>query len=162
MRIWSSSALLGSEVAKFSRTYFFSGAVLAYAIISAYAWAGFPYDNVCSPDNPITYNGPAGPINVEFGNGTMGSITLGQNSTFVFCDQRWRGFDGFLFPPTANKQPDGARWMTDSQETLTNIYGYTSLAFLVGFIILFFGNAIKNYIKSWMMGVCTYKLSPLL
>lgn len=152
MRIWADSPLLGAEVAKFSRTYFFSGAVLAYAIISAYAWAGFPYDNVCLPNEPASA-ATTGMKDVQFGNGELGTINLTQESVVVFCDQSWRGFNGFLFPPTADKQPDNSRWMTDSQESLTNIYGYTSLAFLVGFIVLFFGNAIKNYVKSWVMGV---------
>jgi hypothetical protein len=43
MRIWASSSSLGGELAKFSRRYFFSGALLAMAIVSAYAYAQFPY-----------------------------------------------------------------------------------------------------------------------
>jgi hypothetical protein len=43
MRIWASSSTLGGELARFSRRYFFSGALLAMAIVSAYAYAQFPY-----------------------------------------------------------------------------------------------------------------------
>jgi hypothetical protein len=43
MRIWASSSTLGGELAQFSRRYFFSGALLAMAIVSAYAYAQFPY-----------------------------------------------------------------------------------------------------------------------
>jgi hypothetical protein len=150
MRIWASSASLGSEVAKFSRKYFFSFAVVAYAVISAYAFAGFPYDNLCMEDNPKL--GAAGTYTVTNDVNTT-VLEVSNNEFFVFCDQRWSSFNGLPFPPTANSQPTGRRWMTESQETMTSIYGWTACAFLIGFVVLFFGNGIMNYLRSWVGGV---------
>ena len=156
MRIWANSASLGSELARFSRKYFFSLAVLAYAIMSAYQFAGFPYDNVCDVvDNP-TFGGSGNYTNVTLSDDTIVDIITvspEQDAIVKFCRQSWQGFDGFLFPPTANSQPPGLQWMSDSQETLSNVYGYTALAFLVGYIFFFFGSAIKNFLVSWFRGV---------
>jgi hypothetical protein len=146
MRIWADSASLGSEVAKFSRKYFFSFAVVAYAVISAYAFAGFPYDNLCRKDNPDF--GAAGNFVVNI---TTYEVT--EDQFFVYCDQRWSGFNGLPFPPTAKSQPIGLRWMSDSQETMSSAYGWTACAFLVGFVCLFFGSGILNYLRSWFGGV---------
>ena len=78
MRIWANSAALGSEVAKFSRKYFFSIAVVAYAVISAYAFAGFPYDNLCRSESPQF--GGAGNYSVS---GEPYPVTI--DEIFVFC-----------------------------------------------------------------------------
>ena len=155
MRIWAPNPFVGSEVAQFSRRYFFSGAVLAYAIISAYAWAGFMYDNVCDvTDDPPT--GAAGTweiVQIVGEDVTVKNVTVTEDEFFAYCDQSWRGFDGLPFPPVSRKQPAGFRWMSDSQERLTDIYGWTSVAFLIGFIVLFFGSAILKYFRSWCRGV---------
>lgn len=149
MRIWGYSPFVGSEVARFSRRYFFSGAVLAYAIISAYAWAGFMYDNICDVDNPQpgakrTYT------DVELANEkVMPTIEVKQDKYVEYCDQSFRGYAGLPFPPVSRQQPDGLKWMKGSQETLSNVYGWTSVAFLVGFVVLFFGSGILKYFRSW-------------
>jgi hypothetical protein len=68
-------------------------------------------------------------------------------------DQSWSAFDGLPFPPTASSQPSGRRWMTDSQETMANIYGWTACVFLTSFVVLFFGSGILMYLRSWFQGV---------
>ena len=156
MRIWAPSPFVGSEVAQFSRRYFMSGAILAYAIVSAYAWAGFPYDSLCDvTDDPTT--GAAGTYdNVEIASDDITepqTIVVTQDEFVVSCRQNWRGFDGLPFPPTSRSQPAGLRWMGDSQEMLTDIYGWTAVAFLIGFIVLFFGSGLLKYFRSWFRGV---------
>jgi hypothetical protein len=139
-------------VAQFSRKYFFTGAVLAYAIISAYTFAGFPYDNLCRLDNPT--RGVAGLYqDVVLGNGTTTDIDVTIDEEFKFCGQGWRYFQGWTFPPTDRSQPAGARWMSDSQEELTRVYGWTAVAFVVGYVTIFFGGSIAKYLKSWWRGV---------
>ena len=78
MRIWANSAALGSEVAKFSRKYFFTIAVVAYAVISAYAFAGFPYDNLCRKKQPQF--GAAGTYYVE-----NKPYPVTEDEVFVYC-----------------------------------------------------------------------------
>eukprot|EP00977_Amphora_coffeiformis_P030428 scaffold46958_cov199-Amphora_coffeaeformis.AAC.1 len=55
-RIWGWVPTIGSELPKFSRRYFFSGSILVLCILSAYAWAQFPYDNLCIPEEPSVEN----------------------------------------------------------------------------------------------------------
>jgi hypothetical protein len=80
MRIWAPSAALGSEVAKFSRKYMFTIAVVAYAVISAYAFAGFPYDNLCRKDDPTF--GAAGTYNIR---NSTNTTVVEEDEFFVFC-----------------------------------------------------------------------------
>jgi hypothetical protein len=56
MRTWKRVLPVGNRVAVLSRRYFFSTAVVAFATISAYAWSGFPYDNLCENSGPIDPN----------------------------------------------------------------------------------------------------------
>lgn len=143
---------VGSELAQFSRRYFFSGALLAYVLVSAYAWAQFPYDNLCDPENP-TVTGLSGTYDYVTADGTTTSVTVTQDYPVVFCRQSWLEADGFPFPPTPKLQPEGLKWMNASQERLTTIYGWTSVAALVGFIVIFFGSAISRFCLSWFKGV---------
>lgn len=151
MRIWGRSASIGSELAQFSRRYFFSGALLAYVLVSAYAWLQFPYDNLCDPDQPIT--GASGVYQYQAPDGTIIPTTVTQDTEVVFCQQSWLYLDRFPFPPTSALQPAGLTWMRGSQETLTDVYGWFSLAVLVFFIVFLFGAAITRFLFSWFRGV---------
>ena len=136
----------------FSRRYFFSGALLAFAIVSSYAWAQFPYDNICLPDNPTsgfaeTYD------NVMILNGTVTSITVSEDEGFRFCNQHWRAYSGIAFPASPRWQENGLNWMTPDQETLTTLYGWTSLVVLIVFILAVFGGTMVRYALSWIHGM---------
>jgi hypothetical protein len=154
MRIWGWTPFIGSELARFSRRYFFSACCLALAFVSAYAWAQFPYDNLCDIEE---YKGRARSgtyTNVTMLNKTVVSeIVVEQTAPVLYCSQSWRNVRGLSFPPTSRIQPDGKVWMSDSQERLTDMYGYSALAILIGFIVFFFGHAIKQYILSFFRGV---------
>jgi hypothetical protein len=43
--------------------------------------------------------------------------------------------------------------MSSSQEDLTDIYGWTAVACVVGFVTIFFGGSIMKYLLSWWRGV---------
>jgi hypothetical protein len=47
LRTWAPAPVIGNNVAEMSRTFFFSAAVMVYAIMSSYSFASFPYDNAC-------------------------------------------------------------------------------------------------------------------
>jgi hypothetical protein len=47
LRVWAPAPKIKSGIADMSRTYFFSVAVIVYAIMSSYGFASFPYDNAC-------------------------------------------------------------------------------------------------------------------
>jgi hypothetical protein len=59
LRVWKPAPVVGSEIGRFSRTYFLSAAVAVFALMSSFNFASFPYDNACSKfrtypsDSPI-------------------------------------------------------------------------------------------------------------
>ena len=164
MRIWGWTPTIGPQLAKFSRRYFFYGALLAFILVSAYAWAQFPYDNICKcclfnmfgvlrivlsfnlstgdPDEPGSTDFARDYQNVELLDGTFRNVTVTQSEEVVFCQQSWRAASGLSFPPTERLQPEDEKWMTPSQETLTNVYGWTSLGVFVAFFVILFGSSI--------------------
>lgn len=146
-RIWAWSPFIGNELARFSRRYFFSGAILAYAIISAYAWAQFPYDNICEPTQDATL-GASGEYTTK-----EGTITVEQDTFVVYCGQSWRDFSGLVFPPTSRVQPSDKQWMRGSQDTLADLYGLTALILFCAFIFILFGGTLTNYVLSMFRGV---------
>lgn len=76
-------------------------------------------------------------------------------------DQKWSAFDGLPFPPTAKSQPPNGRvWMTESQESLVSVYGWTACAILIGYVVLFFGSNILVYVRSWFQGVLNTTGAP--
>ena len=156
MRIWAWSPFIGSELASFSRRYFFSGSIVAFACVAAYAWAQFPYDNVCDPVNATAVTPGNYSVIVD---GLPANITVEQTTAVEYCSQSWREVSGLSFPPTERIQPEGLRWMSDSQETLSNIYGWTAVGIVAGFIVVFFGDAIMAFFMSWFRGVVSRIIS---
>lgn len=92
VRLWSWQPRIGAELAVFSRRFFFTGAALAFCIVSAYAFAQFPYDNLCNPLEGQAQSGFSGVYTgVTNGNDEpLGSITVSQDTNSVFCQQSWR------------------------------------------------------------------------
>lgn len=99
VRIWSRNPSIGPELAIFSRRFFFTGATLTLCIVSVYAFAQFPYDNVCTPEYGSEMSGSAG----TYTNATIwrrngigqwqagnADITVTQDTNAVFCDQSWK------------------------------------------------------------------------
>jgi hypothetical protein len=92
MRIWGWTPLIGSELAVISRRFFFT-ATVAFALVSSYAWAHFPFDNVCDPGEPD--NGFSGKYtNVMDGNDKLvssdGTVEVTQDTNVLFCNQKFR------------------------------------------------------------------------
>eukprot|EP00588_Corethron_pennatum_P001534 CAMPEP_0194283838 /NCGR_PEP_ID=MMETSP0169-20130528/26235_1 /TAXON_ID=218684 /ORGANISM="Corethron pennatum, Strain L29A3" /LENGTH=777 /DNA_ID=CAMNT_0039029523 /DNA_START=214 /DNA_END=2544 /DNA_ORIENTATION=+ len=55
LRIWREVPASGPNVAKFSRDYFFTTALVLHATMAAYWWSGFPYDNVYEKDEKFYF-----------------------------------------------------------------------------------------------------------
>ncbi len=98
VRIWSWTPLIGPELAVFSRQFFFTGAALTLCVVSAYAFAQFPYDNLCDP--LVQDTGFSGEyFNVEtkqrdplsgWKDITLDSVVVYQDTNSVYCDQSWQ------------------------------------------------------------------------
>uniref|UniRef100_A0A7S1GL09 Uncharacterized protein n=1 Tax=Cyclophora tenuis TaxID=216820 RepID=A0A7S1GL09_CYCTE len=149
MRIWTPAPFVGTQLAKFSRTYFFWAAILICGVVSSYTWAQFPYDNVCKPPNAET--GFEGAYPVTFNDGTTGDVTVFQTESYRFCDQSWRGYTGLRFPATSAQQGT-LKWMTRSQASLTDYYGWFSVALLTLVLLGVFGGSLLVFLRSFIQG----------
>jgi hypothetical protein len=95
MRIWGWTPFIGSQLAVFSRRFFFSGALIAFAAVSSYAWVQFPYDNICDPNDPAETDANTTYFDVEYAgdNGLVngdGIVEVMQSNSVVYCSQDWR------------------------------------------------------------------------
>jgi len=147
MRSWKRPPQQGTEVAKFSRRYFFSLACVAMAIISSFYWSGFPFDNLCESadvvpgyDGTFTVRGLDPTIRM---NGTVAKFTS-SDMQYRFCNQDLLSSGrAQTFPFVANKQPKGDEWMTPTQENVTNIFGWTAVVILIIVVVQFVWGWVK-------------------
>jgi hypothetical protein len=87
VRIWRRSAAIGPSLARISRRYFFTLAVMVFIVSSAFAWAQFPYDNLCDKEA-----GTERVLHKKFDNillldGSLVNITVHQNTAVYYCSQ---------------------------------------------------------------------------
>ena len=158
MRIWGRIPTIGSELPKFSRRYFFTGSVLALCILGAYAYAQFPYDNLCLlNENSTIAEGDRFFTDVNqtlVDDSELFNVTVTNPTNYVFCPQSWREVDGFSFPPTPrNMQPSDRSWMgSETSESLVALYSWTSLVYVIVFIGVLFGGSSVLFFKSFFQG----------
>eukprot|EP00566_Odontella_aurita_P015796 CAMPEP_0113596990 /NCGR_PEP_ID=MMETSP0015_2-20120614/40688_1 /TAXON_ID=2838 /ORGANISM="Odontella" /LENGTH=277 /DNA_ID=CAMNT_0000504657 /DNA_START=101 /DNA_END=934 /DNA_ORIENTATION=- /assembly_acc=CAM_ASM_000160 len=126
------------------------------AVISSYFWAQFPYDNVCSCDNTNDYTCGGqdwrGTYNdIILGNSTaIDQIEVTQKEGVIFCQQQLWRLPEFAFPPVSEVQElRQGKWMTSetweppgNQESLTKIYGWSSVVALAVYVAFVFGGSV--------------------
>eukprot|EP00934_Nitzschia_sp_Nitz4_P005843 Nitzschia sp. Nitz4//scaffold174_size87051//55495//58659//NITZ4_005116-RA/size87051-processed-gene-0.26-mRNA-1//1//CDS//3329538893//5833//frame0 len=132
MRIWGWSPLIGSQLAVFSRRYFFTAAVITLAVASSYTWAQLPYDNICADD--MGQKGYAGmyhgvtTLSGELVN-EFGVVSVRHDQSMKYCSQSWTDSVGMALPHLVFTKVDGfwsasieeqeLPWMTPSQSLTT-------------------------------------------
>lgn len=102
---------------------------------------------------------------------------------YTFCNQDMfrinrTKYEGRNFPFTASNQPKGAEWMSEEQEVITNVYGWTTVGIIIFTIIVYlqglvealvsglWGESIVSHFSSllsqlWQLLICTYFYSFL-
>jgi len=153
MRTWKPAPKVGASVSRLSRKYFFTMAILAMVIVGSYIWTGFPFDNLCEPNNNIGNflhggNWTISPLGDDI-NKTEVVFLEDSDSSLHYCNQNL--MTQGVFPALPRFQPKGNEWMTKEQETLTKIYGWTSVAVLFGVVVIFssqFVQYFKNMFRS--------------
>lgn len=85
--------------------------------------------------------------NVELNSGTIIPEVLTSNEGFYFCNQ-----DIDHFPPVPVGQGSD-KWMTDSQEQLSRIYGWTCVVLLILYIVVVLGQRTLRAVISLVSGV---------
>jgi len=133
MRIWKQPPLLGSDLASFSRSYFYPTALLGFGMASSYIYAQFPFTWLCNPQG--------GQENIEVNNTIYEKM--------VFCEQGdWSvsggGFLGFPAVPSVLERDE---WTTKEQETLSIVYGWSTVLLLITMLSIMFGRSILSAIQ---------------
>ena len=163
LRIWGRIPTIGSELPKFSRRYFFTLSVVFLCFMAAYAYAQFPYDNLCLPDDPTTGEPVRNFTDVDLplvGDSKLFNVTVTDPINYVFCQQSqsWRESEGNSFPPNPDRlQPDDSSWMKrdaddDTSERLVALYAWTSFIFVIIFLGVLFGGSTLLFVKSFFSG----------
>jgi hypothetical protein len=115
----------------------------------------FPYDNLCDSEQPPQREW-AGAYNITLLSGETLSITVARSDESVYCHQSWKATDGLSFPATSRWQDGKTKWMTDSQVTLTDIYGWSTVFLVALWIVVVFGGTLVKFFVSFFHG--TYKV----
>jgi len=130
LRSWKQGPQIGTAVSNMSM-FFFKLCTLAYAIMAAYTYSQFPYDNACRADDEDLSAYTTGSFNVTFINNTTEvpiQITTATEG-YKYCDQEL--IRSGVFPPLPTQQRDtGGTWMDESQEKFSYMFGWTAVAVL--------------------------------
>jgi len=134
MRTWKQQPHLGTHISRINRRIFVPLAVAAQALISSYFWSGFPFDNLCQTDSSgVEGSRYVGTWVIQPLDGQRRTIVTVDDAdpVYKYCLQDYFRFFGTLsFPFIPDWQPPGSEWMTEEQERLTTIYGWTAVAVL--------------------------------
>jgi len=85
LRIWRRAPAIGPNLARISRRYFFSIALVVFICSSAFAWAQFPYDNVCDKIGSTERVLQMEYINVRLLDGSLVNVTVAQETPVYHC-----------------------------------------------------------------------------
>jgi hypothetical protein len=156
LRTWGPEPDLGGEVADFSRNYFFTAALVVFALMQSYNFAGWPFDNACETLNGVQpeYLGTTDAIT---GEGVPVQITIRQGDIdYFYCLQDMLRFQPRAFPAIPAFQTDGGEWMSADQEKVAYLMGWTSVA-VICFVAAIFVNRVLLRV---LRGICFKVFSP--
>lgn len=120
LRSWQRAPQHGDEIAWLSHGIFFPLSLCATTVMSSYYWAGFPYDNLCSIGD-LQDKSYSGTFEL-FGN----DEEINDTFEYEYCRQNFFGKGG-IYPFVKQIHQEDAEWMTDDQEFITTIFGWSSV-----------------------------------
>lgn len=127
MRSWQRAPRVGKEISIISLNYFFSTALFFLALMSSFYWSAFPFDNLCPTNETLGHNGT---YSIS---GETSVVVDEDSSVWRFCSQDFILGPGRFFDyPFIYKdgEPDHGEWMTEEQQFLSQLFGWTSVAFI--------------------------------
>lgn len=142
MRSWQRAPRVGTEISNISLNYFFSTALFFLAVMSSFYWSAFPFDNLCPTDqsvNPDFY----GTYNVttvtNTGNKTLYETVNSDTEVYRFCNQDFILRPGGPDFPFIYREgdPDFGSWMSEEQQFLSLLFGWTSIGFITLVLLKF-------------------------
>lgn len=146
MYTWKQAPRIGPRISKFNRQYFFPLTILAMALVAAYTWAGFQFDNLCGSGVGVdeTYAGSWNLTRTD--TGVSYPFTVDQDTeAYSYCSQRMMEY---AFPPVPSFQ-QGDGWMSTEQKTITSIYGILVFVMIAVVALFFVGSIVKHVILSF-------------
>jgi len=134
LRLWATAPPIGSEIGYITRTYFFTIALVVYAMVSAYNYASFPYDNACESETSVP-DDYVGSFQATNGEGQSVLIDIASEEKVYFhCNQ---DMAEFAFPAVPSNQPQGSEWMALEQQDFANVlFGSTSFGVIAAIFTL--------------------------
>lgn len=141
LRLWGPQPKVGRLISKFSRNFFFPAAVTAFAVASAYFWAGFPFDNACVVDSSASSNYQGFHVIKDTMGNSYNTTIYSNTPNYEYCLQDL--FYRDAFPPLPKFQGD-TKWMSEGQTLVAKIYGWSSVA-VVAIVLCFIIN--KGFFK---------------
>jgi len=150
LRMWRQQPALGYQISRFSRGYFFTAAIIAFAIAAAYFYSGFPFDNACKLDSYATeaYQGTHYASNLD--NTTIPITISAGTPNYQFCRQDF--FYLGVFPALPRFQGD-LKWMSEGQEQICKFYGWTSIVIIITLVIIMILRGFKDSVMDIFFNV---------
>ena len=140
MRTWKRAPHVSTEISTYSRNYFFTSACVFLAVMSNFYWSAFPFDNLCKMENTTVDEDLYGnyTLNITKNDFFFGSeqefeyaIVNATSYAYRFCPQDYLlGMGWPQFPFFYGKGPDGGAWMSDEQQNLSFLFGWTAVGVL--------------------------------
>ena len=150
MRSWGHAPQVGTHLAHFARNYVFPIGFIVMSVISSYSWSGFPFDNLCMDPEPFDKDLYLGEWTLFVENVTtkIAGFTIydfpglianfnitNETDAYRYCNQDLRSYGEVSFPALPTLQREGFEWMTDNQERVTIVYGWTTVAVVAVVVI---------------------------
>jgi hypothetical protein len=164
MRTWKRAPPLGPGISEFSRRYFVTVSFLAMAFMSSVFWASYPMDNVCRNDRyvPPIYVGSYKLTRSHSGEVLEEMTTVNETDyLYRFCIQDMFRLPGRKFPFLPSNQPPGDEWMTEDQELVASIYGWSSVGALAFVVFSFIQGWVEEIFEAFW-GEIVVRLSSFL
>lgn len=136
MRSWKRPPQLGPRISEFSRRYFFPLSIVAMALLSSYYWSAYPFDNLCMVGSSEIISEENLTLTPLDGSKPF-TYTFEGTQYYRYCVQDFFRAEEKNFPFVPENQPEGDRWMTEEQELVTSIYGWSCVGVL-GLVVFSF------------------------
>ena len=109
-RVWAPPPKIDTQLASFSKKYFFTTALLALVTTSGFFIAMFPFDNLCKLSEEKEYSGT---FEVKFGDDTTGKLSFDSPiPIYQYCNQNL--LETSDYPLLLNEY----NWFTSAQSDL--------------------------------------------
>jgi hypothetical protein len=132
LRTWRQGPKINADISLLS-TYFLWLTLLAYALVAAYTYSAFPFDNACETDEEVPDEYLDYSFNVYNGENNDTTFTISSDDkVYKFCskDIVKGGLTSFPFIQSKDQE-----LMNESQRKFSDIYGFTFIG-VVALVIL--------------------------